>query len=216
NRGRACGVWAGGGFAWRGGGWGGGGPAAAAAAAQVDDRTKASEFLRQHDEAVGGEKAVHRVTAFLAGSGPGQHGRALRAWASGASEAMDPALRREVTAYQLCMVDDTVQEAVHRDVTHVSARAPGSRLAFRAATLRLDQSLALWRASQCQAEREAAFRGWRGILRCRGVKRKASVRASAFLDHVGKDVGLKDWGALERFMHQRTQEPLRNQVSAAA
>ncbi|MCP4242821.1 MAG: hypothetical protein GY772_19890 [bacterium] len=192
------------------------GPGAAGGSPQVDDRAKASEFLVQHDAAVAGGRPVHRVTAFLAGSGPGTHGEAFRAWASGAA-AMDARLRREVTAYQLCMLDDTVQEAVHRDVTHVSMRAPASRLAFRAATLRLDQNLAVWSACQSQTEREAAFQCWRNILRCRGVKRKASVPASAFLDHVyrARDVGLKDWGPLERFMHQHAQ-PVRGQLSAAA
>ncbi len=135
---------------------------------------------------------------------------------------MEARLRREVTAYQLCMLDDTVQEAVHRDVSHVSARAPCSRLAFRAASVRLDQNLAVWDACQSPAERQAAFQGWRSILRFRGVKRKASAKASAkageFLDHVYRagEVGLKDWGALERFMAQHDPQPVRAQLSAAA
>ena len=54
------------------------------------------------------------VLVFFAGAGPGSLRADVEAHAS--DRGMSPCLRQGIFAYQLCMLDDTVAEVVHRDV----------------------------------------------------------------------------------------------------
>ncbi|MCP4240175.1 MAG: hypothetical protein GY772_06400 [bacterium] len=129
---------------------------------------------------------------------------------------MSSALRCEVAAYQLCVLDDIVQEAVHRDVTHISARAPASKLAFRAATLRLDQNIELWDAANALGQdTDAAFDHWRTVALCEGQRIMRPLRVARFLDCVyrGGDVALKDWGALQPVMEATAAETVKERLA---
>ena len=65
----------------------------------------------------------------------------MEAHASG--RGMSPRLRQEIIAYQLCMLDDTVAEAVHRDVSFEGHRAVASGINWWASSVRIEQNLKL-------------------------------------------------------------------------
>ena len=71
----------------------------------------AGELLRKFNESQG---VPHRVSAYVAGTGLGTLRADMEAHASG--RGMSPRLRQEIIAYQLCMLDDSVADVVHRDV----------------------------------------------------------------------------------------------------
>ena len=56
---------------------------------------------------------------------------------------MSTLLSREIGSYQLCMLDDTVVEAVHRDLSWQAKHAMSSTISLCASSLRLNQNLAL-------------------------------------------------------------------------
>ncbi|MCP4243259.1 MAG: hypothetical protein GY772_22105, partial [bacterium] len=181
---------------------------------EVDDRRVAHEFVRQHDAAAAAGAPVHRVTAHLAAPGPDTLRTDLLAFANGGP--MSSALRCEVTAYQLCILDDTVQEAVHRDVTHISARAPASKLALRAATLRLDQNIELWDAATALGQdTDGGFQQGRTVAWGEGQRVMRPLRAAQFLDCVyrGGDVALRDWGALQPVMQATAADTAKERLA---
>ena len=101
----------------------------------------AAEFLTKRGALVAAGGKPRRVSVYLAG----QLGDTLRAdmEAHADGRGMSERLGTEVCAYQLRVLGDTCVEAVRRGAPHIAARSPASVVAFRAATLRLDQSLAL-------------------------------------------------------------------------
>jgi hypothetical protein len=56
---------------------------------------------------------------------------------------MSTPLRREIGSYQLCMLDDTVVEAVHRDLSWQARHTVSSTISWWASSVRLKQNLAL-------------------------------------------------------------------------
>ena len=72
----------------------------------------ARDLLRKFDQPQG---VPHRVSVYFAGAGHGTLRADMEAHASG--RGMSPRLRQEIIAYQLCMLDDTAADAVHRDVS---------------------------------------------------------------------------------------------------
>ena len=170
---------------------------------QVTDPIKAATFLKAHDEAVAHGQLVHRVTQYLAGSGGGLR-QAMEAHAAG--QGMSVELRAEVTAYSLCLLDDTVVEAVHRDVSHISARAPAATVAYRAATMRLAQNLRALDSGGVVGRQKFAtfFRNWKSVAqtksaRARACERPRRMAMQKFFQTVyryGQD-SLRDWGFLQ-------------------
>ena len=135
----------------------------------------AAEMLAKHDAFVAAGGQPRRVSVCLAG----QHGDTLRAdlEAHANGRGMSARLSAEVCAYQLCLLDDTRVEAVRRDVPHISARSPASVVALRAATLRLDQSLAfLEENTAARAWLLHRYRAWTAILRVRPAKSRRGVK----------------------------------------
>ena len=71
----------------------------------------AAELLRKYDQS---QDVPLRVTVDFAGIGPGTLRADMEAHAPG--RGMSQQLCPEIRAYQLWMLDDTVAEAVHRNV----------------------------------------------------------------------------------------------------
>ena len=116
----------------------------------------------------------HRVTELFAGAGTGTLSlrQGMGAFALGAP--MSAQLASEITAYQLCMIDDTWAESIHRDVSTQKVRAYAASLPHRAATLRFKDNL---RQIGCLSETELAtfvqcVRRWRSVMspRYRGTR----------------------------------------------
>lgn len=108
---------------------------------QADDRTKAALFVERYDKAIADPATklkVHRVSHYLAS---GALGLDLRAYATGSP--MSKKLRTEITAYQLCMLDDSMQESPHARISRVVQAARPSKPPWWSATVRLRQNLAI-------------------------------------------------------------------------
>ena len=108
---------------------------------QADDRTKAALFVERYDKAIADPATklkVHRVSHY---SASGALGLDLRAYAS--SSPMFKKLRTEITAYQLCMLDDSMQESPHARISRVVQAARPSKPPWWSATVRLRQNLAI-------------------------------------------------------------------------
>ena len=84
--------------------------------------------------------APHRVTEYFAGPQDGSLRADMEAFASG--QEMSDRLRLEVSAYQLCKLDDTWTEASHSLVSSHTKKSPAATIPFCAASLRLSQTLA--------------------------------------------------------------------------
>ncbi len=105
--------------------------------------------------------SVHRVAVYLCSEASGCFGSELRAFAAGGE--LSPALRAELTAYQLCKLDDTVQEAPHAQVGHEVARARASKPVWWSSTVRLEQNRQECAAAE-KAEVQRCFRSFKAVL----------------------------------------------------
>jgi hypothetical protein len=106
---------------------------------QADDREKAKQFVELYDDAMSvpaTAQHVHRVSHYLAA---GSLGNDLREYAAG--HPMTSQLRTEITAYQLCMLDDSIQEGPHASISHVVTASRPARPPWWSAGVRLDQNL---------------------------------------------------------------------------
>jgi hypothetical protein len=128
---------------------------------QADDRNKAIEFVERYDKATADPATklkVHRVSHYLA-SGP--LGSDLRAYAAGSP--MSERLRTEITAYQLCMLDDSMQESPHARIARVVQASRPSKPPWWSATVRMEQNLAICRSlDEIRPQRSRAlFKAWK-------------------------------------------------------
>ena len=85
------------------------------------DPVKAREFLEKRDAMVAKGQQPHRITEFSVGTNEDSLRADFEAHIEG--RGMSNRLREEVTSYQLCALDDTWVEAVHRDVSLACKRA---------------------------------------------------------------------------------------------
>ena len=111
----------------------------------VNSPATAQRFLEAYDRQVDAGELVHRVTEYIAGSGPWSLRREMEVFARG--EECPIRLWLELRDYHLCPIDETPVEAVHRDVSRICVRATGSALAFKAASLRSQQVFPRWTSS---------------------------------------------------------------------
>ena len=106
---------------------------------QVDSPGAAKSFLEQHDALLALGRTPHRVSSFFAGeSSP------LRAdmESLAAGRGWSSRLWQEVRSYQYCMLDDSWVEGAHRDVSRISNSARQSKMSWRFASVRREQSMA--------------------------------------------------------------------------
>ncbi len=152
---------------------------------QLDDLAAAQRFVLEYEKASADETSaqrIHRVTRYLASEEPGCLGSDLRRYAAG--EAMSERLRSEITAYQLCMLDDSMQEGPHALVSHTAVAARSSRTPWWSATIRLQQNLTAWEQSGQETPQlfERLFRVWKRLAQRRVGRIRynlAPVRMSA-------------------------------------
>ena len=111
---------------------------------QADEAAVAQEMLAKYDTAkrdVSRARGVHRVSEYVCGHEEGSlrldMGRHV------AVHGMSKALASEILAYQLCIIDDTTQEAPHRDVSRLVKSSHGSNPSWWFASLRLKEHLEL-------------------------------------------------------------------------
>ena len=105
---------------------------------QMDTPQKAAEFLRQHDAMIVVGDVPHRVTSHFVGQSSLLRAD-MESYIHGS--AMSASLQAEVTSYQMCMLDDTWVEALHRDISGIGKRKGSSVMAYRFSTFRLKQNL---------------------------------------------------------------------------
>ena len=105
----------------------------------------------------------HKVTEFFVGANEDSLRTDFEAHIQG--RGMSTRLREEVTSYQLCTLDDTWVEAVHRDVSAACKRATSYRFPWIASTLRLPQNLAMADTLKQRSFRRFShlFAKWRAI-----------------------------------------------------
>jgi hypothetical protein len=141
-------------------------------------------MLRRYDEAVAGGKFVHRVSRYLCGEGNGCLGSYLRLFAT--TGHMSVPLRTEITAYQLCVLDDSMQEGPHASVSRVALNARTSRASWWSGSLRLKQNMAMWELNEPLVN--CWFGRWKAIYQKSSAKRirgvPARVQASVAIAHV--------------------------------
>ena len=117
---------------------------------------------------------------------------------------MSPRLRAEVTAYQLCMLDDSMVEGPHASIGRATRGAARSRPAWWSATLRADQnSMAREQSMEDIPDRfEWLFNSWkilgqRDMVKYRrGIPQRISTKS--FIDFVYRSGShnMTDWSAL--------------------
>jgi hypothetical protein len=141
---------------------------------QARDSKVAKKFLQARDEQVAAGLVPHRVTEHFAGLGSPLRPLMER---HAAGQFLPEALDIELAMYELAKVDDTWCEAVHRDVTSLSAKAPSATFPYRAATLRAKQNLKVWRSLSVQERQRfrSVFLKHKAIAQPVGSKAKKLV-----------------------------------------
>lgn len=101
---------------------------------------------------------LHRTSAFRADMEQHSHGH-----------GMTPALGQEILSYQLCMLDDTFQEAPHRDISGIVKKAPGSKPAWWFSSMRLAQNIKFREVVDHEQPNQFAnyFVNWKAVIRFR-------------------------------------------------
>ena len=185
----------------------------------MDDREKASEFVRLYDEVLakpGGHARVHRVSHYLASVANDCLGADLRHYAAGGP--MSDGLRAEVTAYQLCVLDDSVQESPHALVSRIATTSRRSGAQWWSSTVRLHQNRSVRMDIEAIAPGQFArfFRSWKiiGQLNWHRYRQFMNRRIATrpFLDMVYRTghSSRVDWSLLSLQRAPRTHEPSNN------
>ena len=120
-----------------------------AADEQVNTPATAKLFLDKCDAYRDDGKPLHRVAAYFS-SEHGQLRNMLDAYIS--TGWMDPVLKCELESFRFAMLDDTVAETPHKDISNEFKRAPRASIAAVASSLRMSQNLQLWdfsRSAHC-------------------------------------------------------------------
>ncbi len=133
--------------------------------------------------------SVHRVSHYLCSTTqPNALGHDFRSYASG--EHMSTRLRTEITAYQLCVLDDATVESPHACVGQVLNRSSRSSVAWWSATIRLDQNISARRSLQLLARGRftTLYKSWKALGQHIGRKYSRltpkRITTTAFLQEV--------------------------------
>ena len=106
---------------------------------QCEDQIKAKLFLTKFSEAKTQGIKVHRVAEFFCGEGPGNLSEDFGNWAN--HGGMSTELRTWLTAYQLCSLDDSMQEAPHGIIARYQKSRPSSLPSCWSSFYRYQQSM---------------------------------------------------------------------------
>ena len=145
---------------------------------------------------------MHRVSHYLLSSSPGCLGSDFRVWAAGSH--MSQRLRSEITAYQLCMLDDSMVEGPHARIGRVTRGASCSGPAWWSGVIRSAQNARARELSSTVSPNifEVFFRKWKLLAqldeRCYRACKMRRVLTSTFLNFVYRSGphNIMDWSAL--------------------
>ena len=162
----------------------------------------------------------HRVIELFVGTNEDSLRADFEAHIEG--RGMSSRLREEITSYQLCALDDTWVEAVHRDVSLACKRATSYRFPWIASTLRLPQNLAMVDSTDQNSLRRMShlFAKWRVICQPSAPKAIKAVpvrnghRAKLLSEvyRIGLD-SLQEWSVVLRDVLAPTEQlPLMQRV----
>ena len=110
---------------------------------QADQQVTARDMVRRYDLASADPVSkilLHRVSHYLLGTDSGQLGRDFREWANDGH--MSDRLRTEITAYQLCVLDDSFVESPHALVSRTARQSPVPSPSWWSSSVRFDQNFA--------------------------------------------------------------------------
>lgn len=190
---------------------------------QVTDRKTASEFLMKYDQVMStpaGHSEIHRVTHYLAGDGPGCLGAEFRMYATGGP--LSPTLRTEITAYQLCVLDDGIQESPHALVSRLATGATQSGPSWWSATIRMQQNIQVKKDIDAIAPNRFAklFRSWKIMAQPKWYRYQQfipkRIQTPSFLDIVYR-TGIhnrSDWKDLKAHKAPQLIQRQRTEVTA--
>lgn len=131
---------------------------------QCDAPEVARRFLDAHDSDVAAGRNVHRVAEYFCGYSEASLRSDFQDHANG--RGISERLRTELTAYQLCCLDETCGEASHRDTSRLMAVKNQSKIPFCSATQHLSQNLEFYGQRCASGHADAfheAFRRWKVI-----------------------------------------------------
>ena len=134
---------------------------------QADEPLVAQEMLAKYDAAkanVSMATGIHRVSEYFCGHETGSLRPAMESHAKG--HGMSETLAREILAYQLCIIDDTTQEAPHRDCSHLAKSSPGSKPIWWFSSMRLQEHLDVYDQMSGPERSDMALylRSWKSTL----------------------------------------------------
>ena len=121
-------------------------------------------FLQKYDGASANGTLTHRVSDFFCGEQPGSLRFDFEAWAYRGVMSSD--LRTWLTAYQLCCLDDGMQESPHGIITHIVNAKPSSTPQLWSALYRYKQNLAAKRSLDINhpGRFSLLFQNWRMLF----------------------------------------------------
>ena len=184
---------------------------------QADDRKIAAEMVRRFDLATADpelDKLLHRVSRYLMGTQQGQLGLEFRAWAT--DGRMSARLRKELTAYQLCVLDDSFVEGPHAKVGRSARATSKPSPSWWSSTIRLAQNFREYDRSVVEAPGhfDRYFDSWRLLGQSRAsaylAGQPARVRGRDLLRTVYRtevEETQRDWTLLQS-LADRTPEAL--------
>ena len=131
---------------------------------------------------------------------------------------MSDRLRTEVTAYQLCVLDDSVQESPHALVSRIATTARQSRAKWWSSTVRLQQNRSVMTAMEVIAPGRFVkfFKCWKMIGQLKWHRYQhfmnQRIATGSFIDMVYRSGACNrvDWSALSLQRAPRTHEPATN------
>ena len=165
---------------------------------QLSDNESARKFLAEHDELEEAGHSIHRVSRFLAGRESWSLRREMETFARTGHCTLR--LWSEIQAYKMCPVDETAIEAVHRDVSYLSSRAPAATVSHRAASLRLCQNLGAYDGGDASYKERVRLGYSATSAVCRPSSRRLIAKRSATFQSTAKFVyradaaKYVDWG----------------------
>ena len=164
----------------------------------------ASRIVSSYDQHVsqhGNDSETHRVSRYVASAAPNCLGSYLRLFAK--RGIMSAKLRTEITAYQMCILDDSFVEGPHASIGRAARAAPKGTNAWWSATLRLAQTCRMREAMDSQPGRFAwYFARWKMLAQKEPGQydrgRPAKKKTPDFCNFVYRSgfCSTQDWSAL--------------------
>lgn len=158
-------------------------------------------------------RITHRVSTYLLGSLPGQLGQDFRRWAGDGQ--MSDRLRSEITAYQLCVLDDSFVEGPHANIGRVGRSASTPSPSWWSATVRMAQNFQEYDRSVLESPGrfEQLFDSWKLVAQFRKdsylsgqIRRIRKGPLLRFVYRTGATATQRDWTVLRPLADKTFQD----------